>query len=222
MFPVVFQLPQFEKSEIYCKLAFYMDQARKYIIDVYDTIDDDDTFIRRCYNPFPEDPQDTYCWLCDFRTMVRLWVVSGIYFEHDKTLRTWICSQIEKWGVGHSYSKAIWNETSDNIFGLIEAIGSEYRNTKHYKVLDAFRLIVNVHKHSHGTSYNELKMKYPEYLPRYHSYMKDNDLADSPDFRIDIWLENEQIEEFFYCCNRVLESYARTSIAGRLRSSANP
>ena len=194
---VAFMMTPDERSNICMKLAFYMDQARKYILDVYDKINKDDTFIRKCYNPFPNNPEDTYAWLCDYRNLVRLWVVSGIFFEHDKCIRAWLCTEIEHWGVGKTYRRIVWGEKLENIYELIEAIGSKFLKSKDYKILCAFRHIVNVHKHSHGPSYDALKKEYPEYLKISQSDSKIWDQSDEPGESIEFWLENDQIEEFF-------------------------
>ena len=179
------------------QLRFYMDQARKYILDVYDTIDEDESFIEKCYNPYPNNPEDTFSMLCDYRLLVRLWVVSGIFYEHDKLIRAWLCAEIDHWSVGESYRRVIWQTKFDNIYELIEAIGSKFLNSRDYYVLCAFRHIVNVHKHCHGPSYDILKEKYPEYLNLCQSDSTIWDQSEDSRWSIDIWLENDQIEEFF-------------------------
>ena len=57
-----------------------------------------------------------------------------------------------------------WTTQTNDILEWLEERGWPLRSYDWYAVLDACRLVVNVHKHGKGRSLDELKKMYPQYL----------------------------------------------------------
>ena len=99
------------------------------------------------------------------RDRTRLSVVAGMYHEWDKHLRKWLTDEIRHWHLGEAVPKKVWAVDFGKLADLMEGLGWRVRAQSYFPKLNACRLVVNVYKHGKGNSFNELREKYPEYLP---------------------------------------------------------
>jgi len=88
-----------------------------------------------------------------------------MYHEWDKHLRKWLTDEIRHWHDGETVPGKIWAVDFGKLADLMESLGWKVRGQAYFPKLDACRLVVNVYKHGKGNSFDELKEKYPEYLP---------------------------------------------------------
>jgi hypothetical protein len=163
---------------------FYVEQARIRLLSQFDDIEGEadkaaESWLdanKHRFNPDYHDPGDFYesardegiefyRLLSEMRDRTRLSVVAGIYHEWDKHLRKWLTDEIRHWHVGEAVPGKVWVVDFGKLVGLMESLGWKVRGQAYFPKLDACRLVVNVYKHGKGGSFNELKEKYPEYLP---------------------------------------------------------
>jgi len=127
------------------------------------------------FDPDRHDPSDFYeaahyesishyQLLADMRDNTRLSVVASIYHEWDKQLRDWLVREINHWHIGEDVRAKIWSQDFGNLIDLFVGLGWDTRSKPYYAALDACRLVVNVYKHGEGTSFQDLKQRYPEYI----------------------------------------------------------
>lgn len=181
---VLFQMDQSYRRFLISGHEFYIAQARKRLLSQFDNLEEEadraaDEWLERqsqWFDPDRHDPADAYegayeyriefyGMLSDMRDSTRLSVVSGMFHEWEKKLREWLARQVGFWHREDDTRLAIWKAKFSEIFELLTAIGWNPANPEIFSILDACRLVVNVYKHGDGTSFKNLKDKYPEYLP---------------------------------------------------------
>lgn len=163
---------------------FYVEQSRKRLLSQFNDIEDEadkaaESWLdqnKARFNPDFHDPGDFYDsardeaiefyrLLCEMRDRTRLSVVAGIYHEWDKHLRKWLTDEIRHWHSGEEVFRKVWAVDFGRLADLMDSLGWKVRDQAYFLKLDACRLVVNVYKHGTGSSFDELKKKYPEYLP---------------------------------------------------------
>ncbi|CAN7727147.1 MAG: hypothetical protein E5X49_17090 [Mesorhizobium sp.] len=174
---------QFRQSLIRGHL-FYVEQARKRLLSQFDNNEADadqaaEEWLEESGRYFDPDRHDEgsfyeaandvriefYGLLSDMRENTRLSVVAGMFHEWDKQLRGWLAREIRHWHHGDIAAAKMWSVNFDQIAELLECLGWPVRTTDYFSKLDACRRVVNVYKHGKGDSLDDLKSRYPEYLP---------------------------------------------------------
>jgi len=181
---VLFQIWESHRKSLIAGHLFYVKEARKRLLSQFEDIESEadkaaKDWLERSssrFDPERHDPADFYeaateagiefyGLLSDMRNQIGLSVVAGMFHEWDKQLRGWIVSEIHHWHRGGDVPLTIWKATYDKIFEFLECIGWKVRDGEYFRMLDACRVVVNFYKHGKGNSLEELKEKYPEYLP---------------------------------------------------------
>jgi hypothetical protein len=163
---------------------FYVEQAQKRLLSQFDDIENDAKKAaehwleqhRYRFDPDRHNPEDFYesaydhsigfyHLLSDMRDQTRLSVVAGMFHEWDKQLRDWLANEIQRLPLWNAAVSTIWSVDFGKIVEFLACLGWTVRGTTYFTKLDACRLVVNVYKHGKGGSLEELKVKYPEYLP---------------------------------------------------------
>ncbi|TWD77481.1 hypothetical protein FB547_10915 [Variovorax beijingensis] len=162
---------------------FYFEQARKRLLTQFDNIEAEankaaEEYLKqtsRFFNPDSDDVGDFYesandkgiefyLLLRDMLERTRLSVIAGMYHEWDKKLREWLTKELRSWHHGDNLVRAIWKADISSVFDLLLVLDFDASAVTGYERLDAMRLVVNVFKHGDGTSLDQLKEKYPEFV----------------------------------------------------------
>jgi len=163
---------------------FYVEQARKRLLTQFENIEAEadkasEDWLENNSHRFDPDRDDPgsfyeaageagiefYRLLSDMRDQTQLSVVAGMFHEWDKQLRDWLVAEVRHWHRGDLAAEKIWKANFSDLADLLEGLGWKIRSTGYFKLLDACRLVVNVYKHGKGTSLDDLKQSFPEYLP---------------------------------------------------------
>lgn len=181
---VAFQMWEPMRQDWMAEHRFYVEQARRRLLSQFDNMEEEANkaaeehleTISRDFNPDVHDEADFYEFandkgiefyqlLSDMQERTRLGVIAGMYHEWDKKLRQWIAREMMHWHRGEYVVDAVWKTDILSVFELLRVFGFDARAVLGYERLDAMRLVVNVFKHGDGTSFDELKEKYPEVFP---------------------------------------------------------
>lgn len=180
----LFQMWEPRRQSLIKGHLFYVEQAKSRLLSNFDNIETDADKVAQSwldenkyrFNPDYHDPSDFYesargegiefyQLLCEMRDRTRLSVVAGMYHEWEKHLRKWLTDEIRHWHSGKAISEKVWAVDFGKLTDLMDSLGWRVRDQAYFTKLDACRLVVNVYKHGKGNSFEELKEKYPEYLP---------------------------------------------------------
>jgi len=180
---VLFQMYEPFRQSLISRHLFYVEQAQKRLLSQFEDIEAEaekaaEDWLKRNethFDPDRHDPSDFaeaayeegiefYGLLSDMREQTRLSVVAGMFHEWDKQVRAWLVGEIQHWHHGNDVVLEVWKADFEKIADLFESIGWPIRSTDYFRSLDACRLVVNVYKHGEGTSLDDLKQRYPEYL----------------------------------------------------------
>lgn len=164
--------------------SFYVEQARKRLLSQFGDIEAEankasEEWLNQAshrFNPDEHDPGDFYEaahqegiafyeLLSDMARQTRLSVVAGIFHEWEKQLREWLVREIWHWHRGDHVKAKIWAADFPEIAALLAGFGWDIRNAGYFRTLDACRLVVNAYKHGDGKSLDDLRSRFPEYLP---------------------------------------------------------
>lgn len=105
-----------------------------------------------------------YTLLHEMRRELTLTTVSMIYFNFDKTLRSWIFKEISStWDI-KDLENQIWKTDIGDIYDLLELFDFSLKFETLFNYLNALGLIVNTYKHGYRRSLSKLQKKFPEYL----------------------------------------------------------
>lgn len=171
------------RAQLIERIDFYHSQAKKRILDQFRDIEAEaeryaeESYERRgqWFDPDTDDPASSaeaawedgiahYGLLDDLRKQMILSIAAGMYHEWDKQLRDWLDR-----GLGHNFSRDklrpdLWKQDIGTLLEMLDWWGWDIKGQPFHEVIDSCRLIVNVYKHGHGTSLNQLKERYPQYL----------------------------------------------------------
>lgn len=142
----------------------------------YDTNSDPDYF----WEMADEIRTVRYQAMWDFERNTRLSIIACFYFNWEKSLREWIASEILCWCKTKDVEAKIWRCEIRRIIDLLRDFNWNIRDYSFFKDLEACRLIVNVHKHGNGISFNKLKRDYPGFVK------EEQDFKDETSF----WVES--------------------------------
>lgn len=162
---------------------FYIEQAKKRLLSQFEDMSAEadraaEDYLEQISSHFDPDRHDVadfyesandkgiefYQLLSDMRERTRLSVVAGMYYEWDKKLREWLIQEIRRWHRGENVVRSVWKAEISSIFDLFYSFEFDARAVPGYNRLDAMRLVINVFKHGDGTSFDELRQSYPEFL----------------------------------------------------------
>lgn len=105
-----------------------------------------------------------YCLLHEMRRELTLTTTSMIYFNFDKTLRSWLLKEIEhSWNIPN-LETWVWQTNINRIYDLLELFDFHMRSKFLFKLLNSLRVVVNTYKHGYGDCLSQLKNYHPEYL----------------------------------------------------------
>ena len=107
---------------------------------------------------------DFYQYGMEMKRQVTLACLATLYHEWEKEVRTHLEREIHRWGFRTAREDQLWTAPVSDILDFLEKQGWEIKKRDWCELLDACRLIVNVYKHGKGSSFNDLKKKYPQYL----------------------------------------------------------
>jgi hypothetical protein len=180
----LFQMWEPHRQSLIKGHLFYVEQARKRLLSQFNDIEGEadkaaESWLdanKTRFDPDFHDPGDFYesardegiefyQLLYEMRDRTRLSVVAGMYHEWDKHLRKWLTDEIRHWHSGEAVAGKVWTVDFGKLADLMGSLGWRVRDQDCFLKLDACRLVVNVYKHGKGNSFDELKEKYPEYLP---------------------------------------------------------
>lgn len=181
---VAFKMWEPMRQDWMAEHRFYVEQARKRLLSQFESMDEESDRaaeehleqISKYFDPEAHDEADFYesanekgiefyQLLSDMQERTRLSVIAGMYHEWDKRLREWLTRDLRRWHRGDNAVRAIWKADISSVFDLLFVFKFDARALGKYERLDAMRLVVNVFKHGDGTSLDELKEKYREFVP---------------------------------------------------------
>lgn len=181
-----FQLQDAERNFRISEHRFYVEQAKARLLSQFSNIEAEAEQAESEYwesggqnfDPEWDDPGDLaeaardhgvefYELLSDMRDRTRLSVVAGMYHHWDKTFRRFLIREF-RWPrllIGEHTRRALWRLDSTKLEKMLFALGLDLSTFPFYSRLDAMRLVVNVFKHGEGKSLDDLRARYPEFLP---------------------------------------------------------
>lgn len=107
---------------------------------------------------------DFYEYGMKMKKQVTLACLATLYHEWEKDVRSHLEREIQRWGYRTAKQDQLWTAPVSDILDFLERQGWRIRGRQWYVLLDACRIIVNVYKHGKGSSFNDLKKTYPQYL----------------------------------------------------------
>jgi hypothetical protein len=181
---VAFQMWEPIRQAWMAEHRFYVEQAQKRLLSQFDNLEAEadkaaEEHLEQISQFFDGDSHDEadfyesandkgiefYQLLSDMQERTRLSVIAGMYYEWDKKLRKWITRDLRHWCRGENVAKSIWKADISSIFDFLRVLDFDAKALQGYERMDAMHLVVNVFKHGDGTSLDELKKKYPEFVP---------------------------------------------------------
>lgn len=105
-----------------------------------------------------------YDLLSDLKKQMFRGALAGLYHQWDKDLRHFIERELRH-NYGESFvQKIVWDAPVGSVFKMLREFGWDVTSSDFFPLIDACRLIVNVHKHGNGQSLRDLAERYPRYL----------------------------------------------------------
>lgn len=162
---------------------FYVEQGKKKLLSQFENMEEEaDNFANEWlnensqyfdpdlhddayfYERAEDESNDFYLNLLDLKDQTRFALIAGMYHKWDKQLRDWLILETKFLKCYTVLKSKIWNVNLGNIIDFFDGLGWNIRKEKFFSKIDACRLIVNVYKHGNGNSFDELLLKYPEYV----------------------------------------------------------
>ncbi len=101
--------------------------------------------------------------------------VAALYHLWEKDLKRSLAREMRHYAENPG---VVWTAQTNDILEWLEERGWPLRSHNWFPVLDACRLMANVHKHGKGRSLDDLKEKYPQYLGLPEDGRSDNEERD--------------------------------------------
>ena len=132
--------------------------------------------------------------LYDLMKDMTLASVAAFYHQWEKDIKRFLERELRHYAED---PEVVWTEQTNDILDWLEERGWPLRSLTWFPVLDACRLVVNVHKHGKGRSLGELKNRYPQYLSLIEGSQCDNEERDLTYLdHEDLHLTEEQFDQF--------------------------
>lgn len=162
---------------------FYLDQAVRRVLNPFGNIDEEarrhaDEWLAardKYFDPERDDPGDHHADAYDveinhsllvweMHQNLRLSLIAGLFHTWEKQIRDWLCSEVVRWDTGQHSRRAIWRLDFPKLIEFLESLGWKMKSNPFYKVLDKYRLLVNVYKHGEGPAFEQLRQEYPDFF----------------------------------------------------------
>ena len=176
-------LHSFLQERILARHDFFMEQVKSRVFENFSNLQADaDAAANEAWQKFMSRPSDGesdpgdfaegaieagidfYEYGMEMKRQITLSCLATLYHQWDKEVRSHLEREIQRWGYRTAKEGQLWKAPVSDILGFLEKQGWGISNRKWYDLLDACRLIVNVYKHGKGSSFDELKKKFPQYL----------------------------------------------------------
>ncbi|MCC4588908.1 hypothetical protein LL962_17675 [Xanthomonas sp. NCPPB 1067] len=165
---------------------FYLDQSKARLLPPFASIEEEaDAMGKECLGSPPEffDPEnwdmsmlyeaafhrslEHYDLLQEMRERTVLGIAAGMYHHFDKSFRLRVARELRQagWVIGEKTREEIWRSDWSKLEGLLVAFGWDVPSVPAYQDLEALRLVVNVFKHGEGKSFEDLKQRFPRFIP---------------------------------------------------------
>ncbi|MGO7788384.1 hypothetical protein ACC703_12995 [Rhizobium ruizarguesonis] len=182
MSDVLLYLWSSKRSYLLQGLDFYLNQADKRVLTQFGDLEEEaeqlarDEFNRMGQSAGPDaDPGDyaDAAWdrginhfqmLTDLHNQLLLSVAAGLYHQWEKQLHEWLVEELN-----HSFPReiigpAVWKANIDELLSLLRSLGWDSGALPCFDVIEECRLVVNVHKHGLGPSFDDLKERHPNHI----------------------------------------------------------
>lgn len=212
---IQYQLMPYTRSMYIASHRFYREQAWKRMLSNFDDIgkeadaaadrwqkensanfdpdrDDEGSFMERAHDVSVE----FYVQLTELHEQTRLGFVAGMYQQWDKQLREWLTDEIKRWHRDDKLVKEIWKADFTRLVEFFTYLGWPINGTDFHRALNKCRLVVNVHKHGDGGSFQELKNNHPEFLRNLFSDKVDSFLGTDYFDHKNVMVSDQHIDEF--------------------------
>ena len=175
-----------DRESILKELAFYHEQSKERLLSSFSNIEkeaEDYTkqeyermgqyFNSECHDPSDfaeaayEEGMDFYGLLEDLRDHTILSITAGMYHEWEKQLRDWLHRELLNSFNQEKLEQQIWKINISEIFEFFDCCNWDIKSKPFFTTLDSCRLVVNVYKHGMGTSFDDLKVQYPQFLRKF-------------------------------------------------------
>lgn len=171
-----------KRSHLLQELDFYLSQADKRVLTQFGDLEEEaeqfarDEFARIGQSAGPDtDPADyaDTAWnrginhfqmLSDLHNQLLLSVAGGLYHQWEKQLHEWVVAELNHVFPRQKLGPAVWKARIDDLLSLLTSLGWDSSALPLFNVIDECRLVVNVHKHGLGSSFDELMERYPSHL----------------------------------------------------------
>lgn len=182
----IFQLMKPEREDAVAERRFYIEQAKQRLLSQFGNISVEADQAEqehwdvsgRSFNPDFDDEGSLaeaardhgvsfYQLLTEMHDRTRLSVVAGMYHHWDKRFRRFLVREMKRCGLvlGEYTQRALWKMDGAKLEQFLLALGLDVRAFPQFDRLDAMRLVVNVFKHGEGKSLDDLRQRYPEFVP---------------------------------------------------------
>lgn len=105
-----------------------------------------------------------FMMLSALRTQTTLGALASLYHQWEKDFRSFLDLSLSGFIAKPRRKALCWGEPIERLFDKLEASGWPLRKTAWYPLIDACRLVVNVHKHGEGPSLEQLVESHPHYF----------------------------------------------------------
>ena len=180
----LFQMTAYDRQLHIDRHLFYWEQAKERLLDQFTELEDPrnaDKCIEQWlsnnahrFNPdwhdhddFCDKAFDFYLRLIALGNQTKLSVLAGMFHAWEKEFRDWLINEIRHWHWSEKLPTVIGKASFENLLALADALAWNIREKEYFAKLDTCRLVVNVYKHGAGSSFEQLREKYPEFFPSY-------------------------------------------------------
>ncbi|ASK93082.1 hypothetical protein Xtri_22695 [Xanthomonas campestris pv. trichodesmae] len=169
---------------------FYLDQSKARLLSPFASIEAEaDAIEKECLENPPDffAPENSdmsmvyeaafhrslehYDLLLEMRERTLLGIAAGMYHHFEKSFRVRVARELRQsgWVIGKKTRDQIWRSDWSNLEALLLAFGWDVPSVPRYQDLEALRLVVNVFKHGEGQSFEDLKQRFPRFIPELES-----------------------------------------------------
>ncbi|MBV6808172.1 hypothetical protein [Xanthomonas euvesicatoria] len=108
-----------------------------------------------------------YDLLQEMRQRTILGIAAGMYHHFDKSFRVRVERELRHsgWVVGETTRDQIWRSDWSKLKALLAALGWDVQSATGYQDLESLRLVVNAFKHGEGQAFEDLKKRFPRFIP---------------------------------------------------------
>lgn len=172
-----------ERKRLIDNHKFYVNESCKRLLSQFNDIESEaDQFGEKAlernnllYNPDSDNAEQLmeaareemhshYEMLESIRKTTRLSIISGMFFEWDKQIRSWMTEEVSRWHLGAKVKEEIWRRNFDEIIDLFEGLSWPVTSQCYYTSLNRCRLVVNAYKHGEGAVFESIKKDHQDLI----------------------------------------------------------